>query len=112
MIMVLTGVITNYEKKRFAKLQEEGFLPSEALTKLEAERRSGITQMEGESFGMKKENFGFYLVLGIIGLSVLYIYIKSSPTTTVINKTKILTIDDIQGIDLEALHDCQMKGLM
>ena len=104
--------ITGSEKWIFNKLQTEGFLPSEALKKIESERRLGIIPKDESLF--KSENIGFYLALGAIGIGIIYIYLKSpTPTSSLSNlSNNNLNLYTIQGINLEALNKCKQKGLM
>lgn len=69
--------ITDKEKERFKNLQKEGFLPSQALRKIEIEKKLGVSQDNVFS-----EKNLFYLGLGAISLTILYIYIKGSSQTT------------------------------
>lgn len=73
---------TKAEKKRFDELQKQGLLPSEALKKIETERRLGITpEIETKlPLGLTKENWWFYTALGTLFIGYLYIRLKQ-PTT-------------------------------
>lgn len=103
--------ITNNEKRRFKKLQDYGLLPSEALKKIESERRLGIVPEDKTFF--KKENLGLYITLGIISIAIIYVYIKSPSQTSTLGKlNNNLKLDDIKGIDLQSLNECKRKGLM
>lgn len=104
--MVLIN-ITKDERKRFIKLQETGLLPSEALKKLETERRLGIVpELEGISKYTGSEKTGLYIGLGVIGLMMIYIYSKSPAPTSA------LSLHNIKGLDIEALNICIGKGLI
>ncbi len=108
--MTLTN-ITGREKRRFKKLQDEGLLPSEALRKIESERRLGI--VPEDKFFFKEENIGLYLALGAIGIAIIYVYIKSPSQTSTLGKlNNDLKLDDIKGINIQSLNECRMKGLM
>lgn len=101
---------TEAEKKRFDALQRQGLLPSEALKKLETERRLGITPEEPIKkypLGITKENWWFYLTSGILLTGYLYFRFKSSPSTQSVSTQSISTnqlnekySDDIEYIDI------------
>jgi hypothetical protein len=109
--MVLIDPTTD-EKNRFNQYQDEGLLPSEALNKLEAERRLGLPVESSSTLGIKKENLNFYLMLGAIGAGMVLIYMKSTPAAPVPKSAFSLTIQNIEGIDLQSLTECKNKGLM
>ncbi len=101
--MVLTN-ITNAEKKRFKKLQDDGMLPSQALKKIETERRLGIIPEDKPTGFITKDNWWFYTALGAIGIGMLYIYIRSPSSaspTQIQTQTVSLPNDDIEDIEYE-----------
>lgn len=118
--MVLTEIvltdITDAEKKRFMKLQEGGLLPSQALKKLETERRLGMIEPveEKRDFFKIGENTWFYASLGAIGIAIIYIYVRARTRTTqtVTTKTKTTSLSMIDGIDTHSLNICIQKGLI
>lgn len=101
--------ITRAEKKRFKTLQEQGMLPSQALKKLESERRLGIVPKDEKFY--EKEDWWFYPVLGTIGIAVLAVIIRSK-TSQSIPLYKSESLYNIEGIDLNALNICKEKRLM
>lgn len=110
--MVLTEV-TKAEEKRFKQLQEEeGMIPSQALERLEIERRLGTVPEDKKLIEFKKEDWWYYLSLGLIGVAIIYIYMKSTAPAPVAKVALSLPLDNISGIDLESLSICRKEGLM
>ncbi len=98
--MVLTN-ITNAEKKRFKKLQDDGMLPSQALRKIETERRLGIIPEDKPTGFITRDNWWFYTALGTIGIGMLYIYLRSPSPTQIQTQTVSLPTDDTDNIEYE-----------
>jgi len=113
--MPLTN-ITNAEKKRFKKLQEDGMLPSQALRKIETERRLGIIPEDKPGrFSITKENWWFYTAMGAIGAGMLYIYLRSSSSTQTQVQTQTqaqavsLPTDNTESIEYEDVYEIEIE---
>lgn len=80
--MVITD-ITSSEKRKFEKYQKEGMLPSQALRRIETERRLGIVDEDKGFFeSLFNEDTAFKVGLGAVGIAILYIYIKARTSST------------------------------
>lgn len=91
------------DSKRYNELLNQGFLPSQAIKKIETDKRLGIKPEAGFDIGLVK--------IAIVGLVIItgYSILKKKlvpPTPTQ------LSIDTIPGIDLNALSICRQQGLL
>ncbi|MDD3474303.1 MAG: hypothetical protein PHP08_00185 [Candidatus Dojkabacteria bacterium] len=98
---------TKSEKRRFEELQKKGFLPSEALKKLETERRLGIIPEEPKGF-FKEEDWWFWAISGALGAAILFVYIKGRTTA----QSQQFSLENVEGIDLYSLNIAKQKGLI
>ena len=107
--------ITNQERNRFKKFQEQGMLPSVALKKLENERKFGITDTTNLPSKLIDSNTLFYASLGVIGLTIVYVYIKNKSSTTPVSLMKSnndINLYNIDGLNIKNLEICKQKGLI
>lgn len=104
------------DTRRYDQLIREGMLPAGAIRKIEAEKRLGIGVVNSdESIDVVKVAI---IGLGLlIGISVIKRIISPGTVSGVGSgvgsgiESGIL-LDNIEGIDLNALYECRQKGLM
>ena len=111
----MLGDTINIDKdtKRYNELLSQGMLPSAAIRKIETEKRLGIgikdRDESDESIGVVKVaiiGLGLFVGIGIIKKIV------SPASQTGLSPLSMMSIDDINGIDLSALAICRQNGLM
>ncbi len=78
-----TSVDIKTDSKYFKYLLNKGFLPQEAIKKIESDKRRGIEppKMPYEFSLNMRENWWAYGALGAIGLTILYLRFRNSART-------------------------------
>lgn len=103
---MITDIFKTNENKKFKELQKQGMLPSDALRKIESERREETIKKKDDTSSL------VYIGFGAIGTILLYIYLRKLTSKSSHRQLSQLTIDTIQGIDTVALNECRNKGLI
>lgn len=101
------------DSKRYNELINQGMLPSQAIKKIETDKRLGIgvKPKEDTEWNITVVKIAIVGLIAITGYSIIKKAI-STPAPRTPSPTQLLSIDDISGIDLESLSICRQNGIL
>lgn len=103
------------DERRYNQLLGEGILPSAAIRKIETEKRLGVGIKDRDEIGDWDIDVVKVAIIGLglfVGIGIIKNIISPVSKEATLYQSMTLTVDDIPGIDLDALMICRENGLM